>query len=154
LIPTRYEMTGKLLLAFGVLFVTPSVAGATLMVLTNPNQFSPASTLITFDEGDFNGHLLAAFEVVPSYRGIGFLAFSAPVNTQPTVAFDPTPPRQFGPGGTAGKRILQYFPSATPAQGLQITLPQPATQFGAEFESVTSGNYTFTVLMGDQPIDS
>ena len=128
-------------------------AWASYIILTNPNQFSAGSTLVTFDEGDFDGHLLQPFEVVTSYRGIGFQALGAPPNTWPQAAFDPTPPREFGPGGDAGKTILQVQFPPVPAQGLEITLAAPVIQFGAEFKAVTAGDFTFTLFAGSQPVD-
>jgi hypothetical protein len=131
--------------------VTPP-AWASSIVLTNPNQFSARSTLITFDEGDFNGHILQPFEVVPSSRGVGFLALGAPPNRWPQAAFDPTPPREFGPGGDAGKTIIQVL-SPIPVQGLEVTLPALGSQFGAEFLAVTPGDFTFTLFNGSQQMD-
>ncbi len=130
-----------------------SPAWASSIVLTNPDQFSATSTLITFDEGDFNGHILQPFEVVPSYRGVGFLALGAPPDTWPQAAFDPTPPRQFGPGGDAGKTIIQVLFPPVPVQGLEVTLPHLVNQFGAEFLAVTPGDFTFTLFNGTRQVD-
>jgi hypothetical protein len=131
--------------------VSATPAHADFVVLTNPNQFAAGSTLITFDEGDFDGHFLQPFDVVTSYRGIGLNALGA--SNQPTAAFDPTPPREFGPGGNAGKTIIQVQFPPFPAQGLEITLTGPVTQFGAEFLAVTPGDFTFTLFAGNQQVD-
>jgi hypothetical protein len=130
---------------------TPAQAGS--IILTNPDQFAAGSTLVTFDEGDFSGHLLKPFEVVTSYRGIGFQAIGAPPNTWPQAAFDPTPPREFGPGGSAGGTIIQVQFPPDPVQGLQITLPFSVFQFGAEFLAVTPGDFTFRLFEGSQQVD-
>jgi hypothetical protein len=132
--------------------VATTPAHADFVVLTNPNQFAAGSTLITFDEGDFDGHFLKPFEVVTSYRGIGFNALGT--SGQPTVAFDPTPPREFGPGGDAGKTIIQVQFPPVPVQGLEITLPGKVIQFGAEFLAVTPGNFTFKLFAGNQQVDT
>jgi hypothetical protein len=133
--------------------VIATSAWASFIVLTNPNQFSGGSTLITFDEGDFNGHFLQPFEVVTSYRGVGFRALGAPPNTWPQAAFDPTPPREFGPGGAAGKTIIQVLFPPVPVQGLEVTLPGMGNEFGAEFLAVTPGDFTFTLFAGSQQVD-
>jgi hypothetical protein len=138
-------------LTLGVLAVAATPAQGSFIILTNPNQFAAGSTLITFDEGDFNGHILQPFEVVTSYRGVGFRALGA--TDQPTVAFDPTPPREFGPGGSAGARIIQVQNPPVPVQGMEVTLPGSVTQFGAEFLAVTSGDFTFTLFAGNQQVD-
>ena len=54
--------------AFAVLGVLTMPANAGFIILNNPSQFSDNQTLITFDEGDFNGNFLSPFEVVTSYR--------------------------------------------------------------------------------------
>jgi hypothetical protein len=132
--------------------IAAPTAYAAFSVLSNPNQFSINATLITFDEGDTNGHHIQPFDTVTTYRGVGFQVVAAPPGSGVSVAWDPTPPRQFGPGGDPGKTIVQYFPP--PSQGVQITLPVAATQFGAEFEAVTAGSYTFTLFSGGQLVDS
>lgn len=67
----------------------------------------------------------------------------------PQVGFDPSPPREFGPGGNNGKTIIQDLQG----QGLEITLPGLINQFGAEFLAVTPGDFTFTLLSGGQQVD-
>src|SRR5262249_22942965 len=143
----RCHLSVTALFVIGVFAVAAPPARASFTVLTNPNQFSSGSTLITFDEGDFNGHVLQPFDLVPSYRGVGFRGLGTS-GTVPQAAFDPAPPREFGPGGTAGRTIIQVF-----FQGLEITPPGLVTQFGGEFQSVTPGDFTFTLFAGNQQVD-
>ena len=127
-------------------------AKAGSIVFTDPSQFAPTSTLVTFDEGDFNGQFLQPFQVVTSYRGLTFQAPGEP--NQPTVFFDPSTPRQYGPGGSAGKTGIQVlFGSTIPVPGLIVTLPALETQFGAEFEAITAGNFTFTLYNNSAQVD-
>lgn len=153
MLPRRTRWIVPTFLVLGVFAITVTPARATFVVLTNPSQFSPGSTLITFDEGDFDGHLLQPFEVVTSYRGVGFRAPGAPPGMWPQAAFDPTPPREFGPGGAAGRTILQVLIPPLPSQGLEVTLPGQVTQFGAEFKAVAAGDFTFTLFAGTQQVD-
>ncbi len=134
---------------FAVL-ATPAEAG--FIILNNPSQFSSSQTLITFDEGDFNGHILQPFEVVSSYRGVGVQSIGGLPN-MPQAAFDPSPPREFGPGGNDGKTIINDVNFYSQNQGLQITLPSLVNQFGAEFLAVTPGDFTFTLFDGGQQVD-
>jgi hypothetical protein len=124
-------------------------ARASFLLLNDPSEFSATQTLITFDEGDFDGTFLQPFDVIASYRGVGFQSIgSAP----PQAAFDPSTPREFGPGGIAGQTILNssFYPLG---QGLMITLPGQMDQFGAEFEAVTPGNFSFTLFDQGQQVD-
>lgn len=54
----------KTVFTFAVFAIVATPAKASFIILNNPAQFSPSSTLITFDEGDFNGHFLQPFEPV------------------------------------------------------------------------------------------
>jgi hypothetical protein len=62
------------------------------------------------------------------------------------------PPREFGPRGDAGKTIIENL-FGSPSQGLEIILPHPVTQFGAEFEAVTPGDFVFTLFAGSREVD-
>lgn len=141
------------LLTLGISILVENPARADFIVLTDPSQFESGSTLITFDEGDFDGHRLQPFDVVTSYRGVLFQALGAPLNTWPQVGSDPTPPREFGPGGSAGANILNVFPPPLPVEGLELTLPYPVTQFGAEFEATNPGDFAFTLFDGGRQVD-
>jgi len=137
---------------FAVFAVVATPAKAGFIILNNPSQFSVSQTLITFDEGDFNGHILQPFEVVSSYRGIGFQSIGG-ISNMPQVAFDPSSPREFGPGGNDGKSIINDQSFYSQGQGLEITFPVLINQFGAEFLAVTPGDFTFTLFDGGQQVD-
>src|SRR6185503_3477222 len=124
-------------------------ANEDFVILNNPSRFAGSQTVITFDEGDFDGHFLQPFEVVRSYRGVGFQPLGG-LSNMPEAAFDPSPPREFGPGGFDGKTIINdlsfynepgFFQSQ--GQGLEVTLPALMNQFGAEFHAVAPGDFTF-----------
>lgn len=140
------------LTAFAVLCVAAMPVNATYIILNDPSQFSASHTLITFDEGDFNGHFLQPFDVVTSYRGVGFKSIGG-LSNMPQAAFDPTPPREFGPGGNDGKTIINDQSFYSEGQGLEVTLPALMNQFGAEFLAVTPGDFTFTLFDGTQQVD-
>jgi hypothetical protein len=137
------RIVSALLALAALAWVTP--AQASFIQLTNPNQFAPNSTLITFDEDG-----LQPFQIVTSYLGVGFQLPNMP-GQGPSVAFDPTPPREFGPGGFAGRTIIQ---TGFGTGGLRITLPGSETQFGAELLAVTPGNYTFTLFSRGAVVDT
>lgn len=143
------------IIALVLVVVLEAVAGsharAGFALLNNPSEFSATQTFITFDEGDFDGRTLWPFDVVTNYRGVRFQSIGGATN-MPQAAFDPSPPREFGPGGNAGKTILNDLSFYAVGEGLNITLPGRVTQFGAEFEAVTPGNFTFTVFDGDQQL--
>jgi len=46
-----------------ITFTGFGLANADFVILNNPSQFAGSQTLITFDEGDFNGHFLQPFEL-------------------------------------------------------------------------------------------
>lgn len=140
-------------LTLALLIISAAVkpARADFMILTDPSQFRSGVTLITFDEGDFDGHVLSPFDVVHEYRGVGFRALGTPADKWPEAGFDPSPLRQFGPGGSAGGTIVQDLLFG--AAGLEIDLPYPVVQFGAEFEVVTPGDFAFTLYSGTQQVD-
>lgn len=129
-------------------------ANATYIALTSPSQFTGRQTLITFDEGDFSGHVPFAGEQVSSYRNIGFQSIGG-LSDMPQAGDDPLTVRQFGPGGDAGKTVLNdlSFYSQGQGEGLRITLPGLTNQFGAEFLAVTAGDFTFTLFNGIQQVD-
>lgn len=131
--------------------VTCSHARAGFVLLSDPSEFLATQTLITFDEGDFDGRILWPFDVITNYRGVRFQSIGGATNS-PQAAFDPSPPREFGPGGNAGKTILNDSFHAF-GEGLSITLPGRVTQFGAEFLAVTPGDFTFTLFDRDQQFD-
>jgi len=132
--------------------VTCSHARAGSALLNDPSEFMATQTLITFDEGDFDGRILWPFDVVTDYRGVRFRSIGGATN-MPMAAFDPSPPREYGPGGNAGKTILNDLSFYAVGEGLSITLPGRVTQFGAEFKAVTPGEFTFTLFDRDQQFD-
>lgn len=138
--------------AFVVLGALVTPVNASFIILNNPSQFSGNQTLITFDEGDFDGHFLQPFEVVMSYRGVGFRPIGG-LSNMPQAAFDPSPPREFGPGGSDGKTILNDLNFYSQSQGLEVMLPALMNQFGAEFLAVTPGDFTFALFDGAQQVD-
>jgi len=133
-------------------------ANEDFVILNNPSRFAGSQTVITFDEGDFDGHFLQPFEVVRSYRGVGFQPLGG-LSNMPEAAFDPSPPREFGPGGFDGKTIindLSFYNEPDffqfQGQGLEVTLPALMNQFGAEFHAVAPGDFTFTLFNGTQQV--
>ncbi len=134
-----------LLLAAALCAFTDMAARASFILLNNPSEFSATQTLITFDEGDFDGTFLHAGSIVTSYRGV---EFEGVPGGPPSAGFDPSTPREFGPGGFAGQTELnEYF------SGLRITLPGQTNQFGAEFLANTPGDFSFTLFEHGQQVD-
>jgi hypothetical protein len=136
-----------LALALGLCAAGP--ARADIIVLTNPNQFSGSETVLTFAG-------VQPFQNVTSYQGVGFQLVGAPAGTGPSGAFDPSPPRQFGPPeGTIIQTLFE--PAGAPARDLQITFPSSVNRVGFELKTSTTplgNNISISLLSGGSLVDA
>jgi hypothetical protein len=111
------------LFAFAVLAVVATPAQASFILLDNPNQFSGNEPVVTFQG-------INAFEIITPAKALGVDFRYAGTGGGIQAAFDPTPPREFGPQeGT----ILNQFMFGT--AGIQITFPQAVNRVGFELFS-------------------
>jgi hypothetical protein len=104
----------------------PGLAGASIVQLANPNQFTSNATLLTFQG-------VNAFQNVTSFGGVGFQTLGVGPGVGISGAMDPTPPREFGP---SERTILNQYLFGT--QGIQLTLP--AAESRLAFEAWTFPN--------------
>jgi hypothetical protein len=139
---SRYRTWAIACLACAWLLAVGGAGRASFVALTNPNQFSGNETLLTFAG-------VQPFEIVTSYRGVGFQQVGAPPGTGLLGAFDPSTPREFGPPEPAIIQTL-FGPDGAPARDVQITFPDPVNRVG--FELLTNatpvGDITVSLFLG------
>lgn len=128
------------LIFFGLSLGLVGSAEASFILLTNPGQFSGRESLLTF-EG------IQPFQNVTTYHGVGFQQVGAPPGTGLEGAFDPSPPREFGPPeGTIIQTLLGALPTTRAARDAQITFPGPINRLAFELETVTPGDILISLF--------